>query len=625
MTDLAQTSDGALLAWVQGTERYATLVDFDDDWPESVCTCPYDDTCKHAVALVLAFQQCDVNRPLPVAGPDDRRLRLLELEDDGDEEDGPERAVDATLQTYLASLPQEHLAGLLLDLAAQFPEVRRALSDRLVLTSNNSALLVRDIQRLLDQANRYSPSYDEWDDYDDEDDEDGPDFGAIRERLAHLLAQREADKVVAFGDELLATGKRLIEETDDEDGELQSDVGDCMKVVFQALRQASKPLPERLQQAVDWILADEYDLCSHAGVFLDHAADQASWGQVADKLLRRLGPHAPGQSLAAKVRGRTGQVLPRSAVEQTPVSSFRQMYEREKQSEWAIRALERAGRAEEILPLCEREAEHNHSYVRLVKRLIAAGRAGEAEEWIAKGIVATRASEPGIASQLLDLQMELWEQAGEWAKIAARRASLFFHSPSLQDLRALRAAAERADVWPQVRAAALHYLETGERPGQAPRKGRPAPPALPLPELPAVMAEDTQHQRYAVFPAVRLLVDLALEEQRPEDALRWYEQRGNIPPGGIQLTSDYAIKVAQAIDTTHPDEAAAIWRQLADQAITSGYSSNYPAAGDYLRKLHGLLKRQSRLDEWRGYLGHLRRQHARKRRFIEILDQLERL
>lgn len=623
VSDLAQTSDGALLAWVLGTERYATLVDIDEGGLESFCTCPYDATCKHALALVLAFQQGDLNRPLPVVGPDDRRLRLLEQDEDEDSE--PERAVDATLQTYLATLPKEQLAGLLLDLAAQFPEVQRALSDRLVLTSNNSALLVRDIQRLLDQASRYSPSYDEWDDYDEDDDEDRPDFGAIRKRLEHLLAQGEADKVVAFGDELLATGERLIEETQDEDGEIQSDVGDCMKVVFQALRQASKPLPERLQQAIDWRLADKYDLCSDAGIFLDHAADQASWSQVADQLLKRLGPTAPAQSLASKVRGRMVLVLPRGNVDQTPASSFRQMYEREKQSEWAIRALERAGREEEILPLCEREAEHNHSYVRLVKRLLAAGRTGEAEEWIAKGIVATRAPEPGIARQLRDLQMELWEQTGQWAKITARRANLFFSSPSLHELHALRTAANRASVWPQVHAAALHYLETGERPGQAPRKGRPAPPALPLPELETVMVEDTQNQPSMLFPAVRLLIELALEEQRPEDVLRWYQQCSDLPHGGIQLGNDYAIKVAQAIDQTHPDEAAAIWRQLAEQAISSGYSGNYPAAGDYLRKLHGLLKRQAHLAEWRSYLDQLRRQHARKRRFIEILDQLDRL
>jgi uncharacterized Zn finger protein len=49
--DLACTTDGSLVAWVEGTERYATQVFFEDDELESDCTCPYWDTYKHAVVV----------------------------------------------------------------------------------------------------------------------------------------------------------------------------------------------------------------------------------------------------------------------------------------------------------------------------------------------------------------------------------------------------------------------------------------------------------------------------------------------------------------------------------------------------------------------------------------------
>ena len=39
--DLAVTEDDGLMAWVDGTERYATRVVMDDDGlPDSICTCP---------------------------------------------------------------------------------------------------------------------------------------------------------------------------------------------------------------------------------------------------------------------------------------------------------------------------------------------------------------------------------------------------------------------------------------------------------------------------------------------------------------------------------------------------------------------------------------------------------
>jgi uncharacterized Zn finger protein len=42
VADLAVTDDGALIAWVDGSERYATRVAVDEEGlPESVCTCPY--------------------------------------------------------------------------------------------------------------------------------------------------------------------------------------------------------------------------------------------------------------------------------------------------------------------------------------------------------------------------------------------------------------------------------------------------------------------------------------------------------------------------------------------------------------------------------------------------------
>ena len=54
---LARGRDGRLVAWVQGTHRYATGVEIDraGGGLDSRCSCPVGQRCKHAVAVVLGY------------------------------------------------------------------------------------------------------------------------------------------------------------------------------------------------------------------------------------------------------------------------------------------------------------------------------------------------------------------------------------------------------------------------------------------------------------------------------------------------------------------------------------------------------------------------------------------
>src|SRR5579885_613160 len=92
---LAQTEDGSLLAWVQGTERYAARVNLPESGKdmESRCTCPVGFRCKHAVAVVLDYLDAlKEGREVPTADESDRRLRLLEV--GGEEEESDEEEFD---------------------------------------------------------------------------------------------------------------------------------------------------------------------------------------------------------------------------------------------------------------------------------------------------------------------------------------------------------------------------------------------------------------------------------------------------------------------------------------------------------------------------------------------------
>jgi uncharacterized Zn finger protein len=73
VSDLAVTDDGSLIAWVDGTERYATRVVTDEDGLlDSICTCPYELDRKHGMALVIEYlQRVENNFRVPKAKQDD--------------------------------------------------------------------------------------------------------------------------------------------------------------------------------------------------------------------------------------------------------------------------------------------------------------------------------------------------------------------------------------------------------------------------------------------------------------------------------------------------------------------------------------------------------------------------
>ena len=80
--------------------------------------------------------------------------------------------------------------------------------------------------------------------------------------------------------------------------------------------------------------------------------------------------------------------------------------------------------------------------------------------------------------------------------------------------------------------------------------------------------------------------------------------------------------VAEAVKSTHPEEALAIWKRVAEWEITRVKPAAYKVAATYLKKIRALYRKQERVDEWNTCLLALRQQHKAKRRLIEILDSL---
>lgn len=586
VSDLAQTEDRVLVAWVMGSERYATKVAMGEDGlPESSCTCPYGDNCKHGVATVVEYlKRVNDNKPVPKAKKIDERLALLEqapiddysffVEDDVSFDD------DGDIELFLKGKTKTQLTDLIRKIAREYPEISRDLSDQQQVVSGDmkkvSARLRRKIRDLGDEPG--------WQNYWEEEGYT-PDFSGVRKTLEALLAAGHADEVLALGKELVSTCLRLSEESHDE-GETAMEVADCLPVIVNALDQSALDTPDKLNWALDAVLKDPFDICDAFAEFLHRRHPKPAWRVLADQLLRQLVETKPDKNRYA----------------------FNRDYARDRLSNWAIHALEQAGRHSEVTPLCEREAKKTGSYNRLVTRLISEKRYQDAEKWIHKGIIATEKNLPGIARTLQDKLLEIRTLEKNWPVVAAMQAEEFVRRPSGNQFTDCRKAGKKIKVWPVMRECLLKFLETGWPPWKQKEW-----------QLPSSSLSVQANNRQQRFPIFATLIDIAILEKDPARVLHWYDKLPKKRFGWYGVNED---EIAVAVQTYAPDRAVAIWQKKAEDLIAQVKPSSYQEAAKYLRKAGNTMTKQKQQAQWNKYLQKLREIHARKRRLMEIMDGL---
>ena len=187
---------------------------------------------------------------------------------------------------------------------------------------------------------------------------------------------------------------------------------------------------------------------------------------------------------------------------------------------------------------------------------------------------------------------------------------LDFSDPTLQTFQEFQKTARKVKVWTKVKPVVLQYLETGK----LPQSGS----SWPLPET---GIPKTKERRPRQFPLTETLIDIAIYEKRPDDVMRWYDQRKS-QKVGWWLSEFQEDKIAGALAYKYPDRAMDIWKRLAANLIAQVKPKAYEKAAAYLGKIQRVLKSQSKDKEWRIYLAQIRKEHARKRKLLEILGGL---
>ncbi len=587
VSDLVITDEGALMAWVNGSEQYVTKVIMNSDGlPESLCTCPYELDCKHGVAVVLEYlDMIGSSRVVPKATADDSRIPILENDVWDSSTDVNTGFLSEHLlrdvEAYLKNKSRHQLKELVLELSQKYPEIAQDLSDRRQLLTGDIHSLVSRLRKEIHEVGDEPgwQNYGQGEGY-------TPDYSGIRSKFETLFSAGYYDEILSLGKELIEVGMHQIEQSHD-DGETALEIESCLPTVVKALERSSLDIVEKLVWAVDAVLKDQFDICECFGEYLYRKHPKAAWNSLGELLLTQLN----------NMEAEKG------------VDNFIRNFERDQISNWAIHALERAGRKDEIIPLCQMESKITGSYNRLVRELMSAGRFQEAEAWIAEGISATKDKLPGIAARLREKLLKIRTLEKNWSAVAAMQTDIFVQSPSCKTFLRCKEASSKISVWEKVRQCMLAYLENGMLPWHQ--------TGWPLPEPEQDLPPDHGSRK---FPMLYDLIDIAIMENKPDQVLYWYDRMAK------DRTNWYAVDedaVATAIENYAPEKAVSIWKTKAQKLIHQVKQSAYQEAVKYLRKAGSVMEREQKEDEWRQFLEKLRIEHIRKRRLVELLDGLE--
>lgn len=190
--DLAVAGKARIIAWVQGTKRYATEVEIIGGEPNSGCTCPVGIGCKHGVAVLLEYiEALKQNKEVPQINPEDPRLTLLDEalegneddfldeydkdDDDIDDEYDPNSRMQeekpqnqqsgsgrVNLRAYLRNQTKEDLIALVEELATAHADVRQDLWIRRSVAAGQFKELIQYVRKEIDSVSAEEAWYNRW-------------------------------------------------------------------------------------------------------------------------------------------------------------------------------------------------------------------------------------------------------------------------------------------------------------------------------------------------------------------------------------------------------------------------------------------------------------------------------
>ena len=437
------------------------------------------------------------------------------------------------------------------------------------------------IQNLIRTETGFRFFRDEWD-YEDHPYGEEPDYTEIENEFRLLAELGYVTELLNLGGELMELGTEQFQETDPSE-ETFDQFRSCMTIVVDAMRTSELPPVDRMIAYWGLMLNDQYDILAEAEAPINGTKlSQQDWLSVAEEFTNRL------KSMPVKS-------------EENSLSSD---YDRHRVMQRAIDALKAGDAFDEAIELMESELPHCHNYVELVDLLIETRDIEKAKRWVIDGRLATKNTFRGIAHQLAEKMREIAILEENLPQASAITASFFFRQPSVSSFLAVKDSCQTSGEWKKVRDVLLVFLETGFF--------SPTASDWPLPKTGLGRDEPIQRKYH---PDYRLLIDIALEEKRLNDALKWYQQAPR------DLVDE--LKIASALKDFQPDIALDIWRTKIDDLIATVNVKAYLRAMPLLGEMKELMRKEGRSTEFQQYVNRLRVQHKNKPRLMREIDLVE--
>lgn len=152
--ELQLTTEGSLVARVEGTTDYFTEVTLKQGKLSSICTCPVGHNCKHGVAAVLEYLElAEQGEKVPLASEEDPFVAKARQEYTGAETHvhRAEEPSAMALREYLEQLTKKELIEILVAFAEKDDLLGRYLRDRQSLAAEDIEGIVGEVYSELDE------------------------------------------------------------------------------------------------------------------------------------------------------------------------------------------------------------------------------------------------------------------------------------------------------------------------------------------------------------------------------------------------------------------------------------------------------------------------------------------
>ena len=413
VSNLNIAKDGKLSGSVKGRKKYTAALYLDEeDNLAGDCTCPYDDICKHIVALAL-YARNSLQVETPDSHSEDPDLSL-DLESDA--EAAPALSL-AKLSRALARLSHEKLLELLVQGCKHDEEF--ALMCAVAADPGKLGLqaLINDVHKAIKIAGIA--------DFDDV-----ADYSLIARKLELIAKLGKPAVALQLAMEVFDTCPEVIESYD-YFGTVMDDVCEIAAASVDFLELVDWEPARKLMWAIRARLRDSCDYTEPLESYFEKIRDPELWAAAASYL--------------DKARVQNPDLL-------NDPSLIR----------LSKMALEKAGKSEALLKLYVTDAQEKQSYLQLVDYLLQQEDYAAAEAWIRKGIEAARF--PYQACELRERLIQIREKEKDYVCVIILRTESFVEAPDKRKYQDCANAAKKAKCWPVLKPLLLQYLAVGKLP-----------------------------------------------------------------------------------------------------------------------------------------------------------------